>query len=131
MKKINRNIFKPFMFICLGLMAVMLMSAASPCDPPGIPGKPVIVDYGKDWCEIEFTPPKSDGGSPIAGYFIEYRYRGGIWEKISKYTILAYRLKINSLIPGNTVEFRVSAVSTKGGQGLWSDPSEPHIIRDR
>lgn len=74
MKKINRNFFKPFMFICVGLMAVMLMSAASPCDPPGKPGRPEIADYGNGWCTVRFTPPKKDGGAPITKYIVEKRY---------------------------------------------------------
>ena len=49
MKKINRNL-KPFMFICIGLMAVMLMSATSPCEPPGKPRNVEIADYGNGCC---------------------------------------------------------------------------------
>lgn len=119
------------MFICLGLMAVMLMSAASPCDPPGAPGKPEIVDYGIDYCTIKFTPPVDDGGSPICGYLIDYRYKGEVWIKLTENPVLAYEIKISGLIGGREIEFRVSAVSTKGGEGPHSDSSEPHLIRDR
>ncbi len=131
MKKINRNFFKPFMFICMCLMAVMLMSAARPCDPPGQPGQPKVIDYGIDWCTIKFTPPADDGGSPIYGYFIEFRYEGNVWVKLTKDPILTYEIKISNLIGGREIEFRVSAVSTKGGEGPHSDSSEPHLIRDK
>lgn len=126
MKKINRNFFKPFMFICVGLMAVMLMSAAEPYDPPGKPG---MVDVGNDYCTIKFTPPASDGGSPITGYRIGYRdKRGGLWENrpelATKYTV-----KIDGLTEGSEVEFRVSAVN-KAGEGEPSETSEFVLITD-
>lgn len=127
MKKINRRIFKPFIFICLGLMAVMLMSAARPCDPPGKPGRPEIAEWGEGSCTIRFTPPRSDGGAPITDYIVEKRYRGGgEWEKAVKQ--LDYEIKVDNLIAGREVEFRVSAVN-KAGQGEPSDPSKPFIVR--
>jgi projectin len=80
MKKINRNL-KPFMFICIGLMAVMLMSATSPCEPPGKPRNVEIADYGNGYCTIRFKSPRKDGGSPITNYIVEKRdARGGRWE---------------------------------------------------
>lgn len=129
MKKINRRIFKPFMFICLGLMAVMLMSAARPCDPPGKPKNLEIVNVGKDKCTISFSSPKNDGGSPISGYIIEYRYKGGVWQKAFPFPVLAYMVTIPNLIEGHEVEFRVSAVSTQGGQGMPCDPSDFVLIK--
>ncbi|WP_065220095.1 MULTISPECIES: fibronectin type III domain-containing protein [Butyricimonas] len=133
MKKINRNFFKSFMFICVGLMAVMLMSAVNLCDPPGPPGQPKVIDYGIDWCTIQFTPPTHDGGSPICGYLVDYRYRGEVWKPFTKKEtpILAYKIKIPDLKAGKEIEFRVSAVSTEGGEGPYSASSEPHIIREK
>lgn len=117
------------MFICLGLMAVMLMSAAVAYDPPGQPGQPEIVNVGKDECSIKFTPPKDDGGSPICGYIIEYRYAGEVWNQAFTELKLAYEITIPNLTEGKEVEFRVSAVSTLGGQGPSSDPSEMVLLK--
>lgn len=127
MKKINRNFFKPFMFICVGLMAVMFMSAANPYDPPGAPGKPEMVDVGNDWCTIKFTPPESDGGSPITSYLVDYRYKGGRWTRGAE--VPKCKATVPNLIKGLEVEFRVSAVN-KGGEGPHSPSSDVILIKD-
>ena len=83
MKKINRNFFKPFMFICLCLMTVTLISAAL-CKPPGRPDPPRIVSIGKTWCTIEYTAPKDNGGCAIKGYSIGCRYKGDAsWNELA------------------------------------------------
>ena len=126
MKKINRNIFKPFMFICLGIMAVVLISARA-YDPPGAPGKPEMVDVGDDWCTIKFTPPETDNGSPITTYLIDRRYKGGVWERCAEK--LLYKITIRDLIEGSEVEFRVSAVNA-GGEGPHSASSGLIFIKE-
>ncbi len=128
MKKINRNFFKPFMFICLGLMAVMLMSAAEPCEPPGKPENVEISDYGEGYCTIKFNRPTVDGGAPITNYIVEKRYRGGEWMRAAKQ--LAYVIKVADLEVGSVVVFRVSAVN-EAGQGEPSDPTEPFVVRGK
>jgi len=62
---------------------VLHMSTSYLPDPPGKPGKPEILDYDKNHAEINWTAPKSDGGSPITKYVVEKRPKGGFWEKVS------------------------------------------------
>jgi len=42
------------------------------------------VDYDKDRAEIKWTPPKSDGGSPLTKYVVEKKMKGGMWEKVRR-----------------------------------------------
>lgn len=62
------------------------MRACDSCwtDPPGKPGRPEVVDYDKDRAEIKWTPPKSDGGSPLTKYVVEKKMKGGMWEKVRR-----------------------------------------------
>lgn len=116
------------MFICIGL-AVMLMSATSPCEPPGAPRNVEIADYGNGYCTIRFMPPRNDGGAPITNYIVEKRDTGGgRWEKGAEG--LDYEITVDNLIPGREVEFRVSAVN-KAGQGMPSEPTKPFVVRSR
>lgn len=40
-------------------------------DTPSRPSNPVIKDFDKDFVELGWDKPKTDGGSPITGYIIE------------------------------------------------------------
>jgi len=54
-------------------------------DVPGRPGRPEAVDTDKDHIKIKWTPPISNGGSPIIGYDVERRERmTGRWVKLNK-----------------------------------------------
>lgn len=43
------------------------VTAKSPFDPPGPPGKPDVTNYSKNSCSLEWTPPETSGGKPITG----------------------------------------------------------------
>ena len=130
MKEIKQIIFKPFLFICIGLMTRTLVSAAA-YDPPGAPRDVEVTDWWKDGCSIKFKPPKNDGGSPIVGYRIGYKYTDeALWDELPR-LILSYEITVTNLIEGREVQFRVSAVSQKGGEGPPSEPTEPIVIKDR
>lgn len=107
----------------------MLTFMSATYKPPGQPGRPEMVDVGNDWCTIKFTPPADDGGSPITGYRIGYRYkRGGLWETKPRLAT-KYTVKVDGLIEGSEVEFRVSAVN-EAGEGKPSETSEFVLITD-
>lgn len=96
-------------------------------DEPNSPSKPQIVDWDKDHVDLEWQPPKVDGGTPITGYIIQKKEKG------SPYWINAVHVpssggadaktkaRVPELVEGQEYEFRVIAVN-KIGQ---SEPSEP------
>jgi len=63
-------------------------------DVPGRPGKPEAMEVDQEHIKLMWTPPMSNGGSPIVGYDIERRERSsaGRWAKITRSPI-----KVNGL----------------------------------
>lgn len=45
-------------------------------DEPDAPEKPSVIDWGEDFVEIQWNPPKSDGGSPILEYIVQKKEKG-------------------------------------------------------
>ena len=46
-----------------------LMSA----DEPGKPGTPEVTDFDKNFVDLKWKPPLTDGGNPIKEYIIQKR----------------------------------------------------------
>lgn len=59
------------------LTTVESITAKDPYGKPDKPGIPKATDWDKDHVDLEWTPPKKDGGSPITGYIIEKRPKHG------------------------------------------------------
>lgn len=127
MKSNKRNVLKPLLFIGLGLVAATFAIARDPFDVPGIPGTPVMKNTSTSSCTIKYTAPRSDGGSPIITYLIEY---SGNWDPFwwDGGASVTLEHKVQNLIEGNRYEFRVIAVN-KAGQGNPSDPSKFIVIQ--
>ena len=54
-------------------------------DKPSKPGTPEVKDSDKDFIEIEWDPPRKDGGAPITGYNVERKDpRTGRWNKVNR-----------------------------------------------
>ena len=51
-------------------------------DPPSSPGKPAITDYDKDYVELKWDKPRSDGGSPIKSYIVQMKPKFGDWTNV-------------------------------------------------
>lgn len=121
MRTLKKNFWKPFLFGCVGLFVATIVFAANPFEEPSAPGTPVFVNWDKDYCVIEFTPPARDGGSPITHYIVEGRdERDRIWVEKGKYhpntddRIKLQQCTVVNLIEGHTYVFRAKAVNLAG-----------------
>lgn len=96
-------------------------------EPPGHPGKPVVSDISEDALTLGWTMPLYDGGSPIFGYIIERRHKGGKWIRVNKVPCKDLRFRVLGLFEGNDYEFRVFAENIVGfsGPSPISDPAKP------
>lgn len=103
--------------------------AKNPYDEPTKPGTPSIKDFDKDFVDLEWARPESDGGSPISGYIIEKRDKySPNWEPCAEIDGDVTSGHVPDLIEGVKYEFRVRAVN-KAGPGVPSDATEPHVAR--
>ena len=98
-------------------------------DVPEAPSKPEVTAVDRTQISISWSPPESDGGSPITGYYIEKKERSSTkWMKAKREPVTDTTLTIKDLIEGKEYEFRVAAVN-KAGTGPFSEPSEPRIAK--
>ncbi|KPU74929.1 uncharacterized protein Dana_GF19006, isoform G [Drosophila ananassae] len=108
-----------------------VIEAKNPYDEPTKPGIPIITDFDKDFVDLEWTRPDSDGGSPITGYIIEKRDKySPNFEQIVEINGDITNGHVPGLIEGVKYEFRVRAVN-KAGLGTPSDSTEPHLARSK
>lgn len=106
--------------------------AKNPFDEPDAPGRPEAVDWDKDHVDLQWTPPVSDGGSPITGYIIEKREKGQTkWTKAAEVPATAgCKGTAPNLDEGVEYEFRVRAVNA-AGPGNPSEASKPVTTKPR
>ncbi|ERL85176.1 hypothetical protein D910_02598 [Dendroctonus ponderosae] len=94
-------------------------------DEPTAPGKPAVTDWDKDHVDLEWTPPKSDGGSPITGYIVQKKEKGSpYWTNAVHVPAKSNTCTVPDLTEGQDYEFRVIATNTAG----QSEPSEPSDV---
>ncbi|PRD22652.1 UNVERIFIED_CONTAM: unc-22 [Trichonephila clavipes] len=106
------------------------ITAKNPFDEPGKTSKPEVTDWDKDHVDLKWTPPTSDGGSPITGYIVEKKDKWGDWEKALEVPADQTTATVPNLLQGQPYEFRVKAVN-KAGPGEPSDPTAPVIAKSR
>lgn len=100
-------------------------------DEPGAPGQPEATDWDKDHVDLRWTPPASDGGSPITAYVIEKREKDtGKWVKAAEVPATECKGTAPNLDEGVEYEFRVRAVNA-AGPGAPSEASKPVITKPR
>ncbi|KAI5639981.1 immunoglobulin i-set domain-containing protein [Phthorimaea operculella] len=106
------------------------VTAKDPYGVPDKPGTPVVKDWDKDHMDLEWVPPKKDGGSPITGYIIESKKRYGPWETAATVPGNQTTATVPNLVEGEEYEFRIIAVN-KAGNGEPSDASAPQVAKAR
>lgn len=84
----------------------------------GVPSPPRdlrVVKVGRNYCDLKWEPPRSDGDSRITGYLIERREVGGQhWYKLNEYGALDCTYTVLNLPEHSELDFRVSAVNAAG-----------------
>lgn len=105
--------------------------AKNPFDEPGKPGRPEATNWDKDFVDLEWKAPQSDGGAPIEKYIIQMRDKSGrAW--VDAATVPGSRTngKVESVEEGHEYEFRIVAVN-KAGPSEPSDVSKPVVAKPR
>ena len=100
--------------------------AKNPFDPPAKPDPPIPMDWGPDFADLKWKPPKDDGGSPITEYIIEVRDKDRRkWKEAFKVDARTLTGKVEEplIVEDHFYEFRVIAVN-KAGPSEPSDPSD-------
>ncbi|WP_125575934.1 fibronectin type III domain-containing protein [Levilactobacillus angrenensis] len=92
---------------------------------PGIPSLTVEYDAGKKGFDYTVTAPKSDGGSEITGYSLEYQKQGSTdWMKVALNPDSLTGTVTDGIEAGSDYLFRLNAENAAGSSGYFtvSDP---------
>ncbi|EJW78469.1 hypothetical protein WUBG_10622 [Wuchereria bancrofti] len=97
--------------------------AKDPFGNPGKPARPVVTNHDLNHIDIEWEPPKDNGGNPISHYNVERKdLKNGRWIKINNEPVKDISFVDDRVQEGHTYEYRVRAVN-QAGHGAPSDPS--------
>lgn len=102
-------------------------------DEPSKPKDVRPINWDRDFVELAWTAPDSDGGAEITSYIVEKKDKYGAWEKaveVSPLAVLGLTAKVPDLVEGQTYEFRVRAVN-KAGPSEPSDTTGPIVAKPR
>lgn len=82
---------------------------------PSPPGTPTVEKVGRNYVDLKWDPPTSDGGSRILGYIIEKREVGSPnWVKCNDYNVVDCKFTAINLVENADYEFRVMAYNNVG-----------------
>ncbi|XP_023933258.1 titin isoform X1 [Lingula anatina] len=101
-----------------------------PYDKPGKPGTPQCTDITKNSVTLNWSPPQSDGGSPITSYVVEYKGAGVFkWTTANTEPVPDTSYTVTRLSEGKDYQFRISA-ENKAGIGPPSDATDTINIKE-
>lgn len=105
--------------------------AKNPFDEPDAPEKPQVTDWDRDRIDIQWKPPKNDGGSPIKRYIIEKKEKTSPnWIECGQVPGASTTFSAKGLKEGDEYQFRVIAVNDAGPSNP-SEPSDPQKAKPR
>lgn len=94
-------------------------------DVPGPPGTPESTETSPTFISLTWTPPSTDGGSPVTHYILETKSGfSARWSKVTTERILETTFKVKQVKEDEEYQFRVIAVNKKG-EGEPSQPTSP------
>ena len=75
-----------------------------------------LINFRKNFVELQWTPPANDGGSKVTGYVVEKKQAGSdFWLKAHpNHSIPELQCQISELIENAEYEFRVKAINKAG-----------------
>ncbi|VDN28526.1 unnamed protein product [Gongylonema pulchrum] len=83
------------------------ITAKDPFGTPDKPGRPTVTDHDVDHIDIEWDPPKDDGGNPISHYDIERKdLKTGRWIKVNTEPVKGTSFTDDRVQEGHTYEYR-------------------------
>ncbi len=89
--------------------------AKPPYDKPDAPEHPSISNITASSMTLNWSPPLSDGGSPVTGYLIEKKDRfSSRWSRVNDYSTQDVEFIVSGLKQGSEYEFRVAAENKAG-----------------
>lgn len=97
-------------------------------DVPGVPTAPEklqCIDRSKTTVTLTWQPPRSDGGSPIRGYYVEkMRQDSDEFDPANRQICKDCTLTVENLSENMSYQFRVKAVNEVGD----GEPSKPITV---
>ena len=106
-------------------------------DVPSAPRSLSMVGCSKDYVDLSWQCPDSDGGSPVVQYVVEKRDvtrataagpGAGMWMVCGTVPAGELSVRVGKLLQGNSYLFRVSA-ENRVGPGPPSEMPEPVVAR--
>ncbi|RUS90387.1 hypothetical protein EGW08_001882, partial [Elysia chlorotica] len=83
--------------------------------PKAVQEAPQVEELGKDFVYLTWSPPESDGGSPVTGYVLERMdISGKSWLPVTSQPIKDTAYRVTQLRENVTYEFRVRAQNAVG-----------------
>lgn len=99
-------------------------------DAPDAPESVQVTGTTASSASLEWSPPFSDGGSPVTGYFVERKDQySARWTRVNRVPVTETNMVVGDLKEGLQYQFRVCA-ENRAGIGRSSDSTKPTVIKD-